>query len=275
MDIVDFLNILVDIILSKYFYLPIIYIVVGVVIFKILKKIVVAVFNRQSRLIGKNRKRYSTLVQVIVDFIKLIIVALVILSILTVYGIDVKAALTGLGIVSVIVGLAFQDLFKDFIVGFTIIIEDYFSVGDTIKIGEFKGEVTHIGLKSTRLKNIDGSILIISNRNIDRVINYSSKYSLAMVEIPVAYESDLDKVEKVLTDLFKKLNKSIKELKGDIEIWGVEELGDSAVVYKIAAQTQVLEQFSVQRQIRKAVKVEFDKENIKIPYNQIEVHNGK
>ncbi len=275
MDIVDFLNILVDIILSKYFYLPIIYIVVGVVIFKILKKIVVAVFNRQSRLIGKNRKRYSTLVQVIVDFIKLIIVALVILSILTVYGIDVKAALTGLGIVSVIVGLAFQDLFKDFIVGFTIIIEDYFSVGDTIKIGEFKGEVTHIGLKSTRLKNIDGSILIISNRNIDRVINYSSKYSLAMVEIPVAYESDLDKVEKVLTDLFKKLNKSIKELKGDIEIWGVEELGDSAVVYKIAAQTQVLEQFSVQRQIRKAIKVEFDKENIKIPYNQIEVHNGK
>ena len=187
----------------------------------------------------------------------------------------VKAALAGLGIVSVIVGLAFQDLFKDFIVGFTIIIEDYFSVGDTIKIGEFKGEVTHIGLKSTRLKNMDGSILIISNRNIDRVINYSSKYSLAMVEIPVAYESDLDKVEKVLTDLFKKLNKSIKELKGDIEIWGVEELGDSAVVYKIAAQTQILQQFSVQRQIRKAVKVEFDKENIKIPYNQIEVHNGK
>ena len=183
--------------------------------------------------------------------------------------------MAGLGIVSVIVGLAFQDLFKDFIVGFTIIIEDYFSVGDTIKIGEFKGEVTHIGLKSTRLKNMDGSILIISNRNIDRVINYSSKYSLAMVEIPVAYESDLDKVEKVLTDLFKKLNKSIKELKGDIEIWGVEELGDSAVVYKIAAQTQILQQFSVQRQIRKAVKVEFDKENIKIPYNQIEVHNGK
>lgn len=275
MDIVDILNILLDFILSKYFYLPIIYILVGVLIYKILKKIVVAVFNRQSRLIGKNRKRYSTLVQVIVDLIKIIIIAFVLLSILTVYGIDVKAALAGLGIVSVIVGLAFQDLFKDFIVGFTIIIEDYFSVGDTIKIGEFKGEVTHIGLKSTRLKNIDGSILIISNRNIDRVINYSSKYSLAMVEIPVAYESDLDKVEKVLTDLFKKLNKSIKELKGDIEIWGVEELGDSAVVYKIAAQTQVLEQFSVQRQIRKAIKVEFDKENIKIPYNQIEVHNGK
>lgn len=275
MDIVDILNILLDFILSKYFYLPIIYILVGVLIYKILKKIVVAVFNRQSRLIGKNRKRYSTLVQVIVDLIKIIIIAFVLLSILTVYGVDVKAALAGLGIVSVIVGLAFQDLFKDFIVGFTIIIEDYFSVGDTIKIGEFKGEVTHIGLKSTRLKNIDGSILIISNRNIDRVINYSSKYSLAMVEIPVAYESDLDKVEKVLMELFKKLNKSIKELKGDIEIWGVEELGDSAVVYKIAAQTQVLEQFSVQRQIRKAVKVEFDKENIKIPYNQIEVHNGK
>jgi small-conductance mechanosensitive channel len=140
MDIVDILNILLDFILSKYFYLPIIYILVGVLIYKILKKIVVAVFNRQSRLIGKNRKRYSTLVQVIVDLIKIIIIAFVLLSILTVYGVDVKAALAGLGIVSVIVGLAFQDLFKDFIVGFTIIIEDYFSVGDTIKIGEFKGE---------------------------------------------------------------------------------------------------------------------------------------
>lgn len=258
-------------------YLPIIYIIIGFIFYYVVKKILTTVFNKQKKInIGsRNVKRYNTVFQIVLDCIKIIIVILVILSILTVYGIDVAAALAGLGIMSVLIGLAFQDLFKDVIVGFFIIIEDQFSVGDTIEVAGFKGEVLHIGIKSTKIKKFDGPIMTIANRNIDKVINYTNTDSLAIVEIPVAYESDLDYVEEVLGKLFKELNTKIDHLKGEISIWGVESLGDSAVVIKVAVLTDCMEHFGVQRKIRKEVKKTFDKKGIKIPYTQIEVHNGK
>ncbi len=264
-----------EVITNKLFYLPFVYTFAGIIVYAIIKKIIVALFNKQSKLMKTNKNRYKTLVQLLVDLIKFIVIFIVILSILTVYGVDVKAALAGLGIASVVVGLAFQDLFKDLIVGFSIILEDYFSVGDTITVDGFRGEVIHIGLKSTKVKSFDGQILAIANRNIDKVINHSRNQSLAIVEVPVAYESDLDKVEKVLTNLFKELQEEIEEITGEITIWGVDDLGDSAVVYKVVAPTVPMQHFMVQRKIRKAVKVRFDKEHIKIPYTQIEVHNGK
>jgi len=258
-------------------YLPIIYIIVGFILYRIIRKVMTSVFNRQKKLniSSRNAKRYNTVFQVVIDIVKIVIVILVVLSILTVYGIDVAAALAGIGIISVLIGLAFQDLFKDVIVGFFIIVEDQFSVGDTIEVAGFKGEVLHIGMKSTKIKKFDGPIMIIANRNIDKVINYTNTDSLAIVEIPVAYESDIDHVEEVLTNLFKKLNTKLEHLKGEIQIWGVEALADSAVVIKVAVTTDCMEHFGVQRKIRKEVKKVFDKEGIKIPYNQIEVHNGK
>lgn len=256
-------------------YLPIMYIFVGFVLYRIIKNLIITIFNRQKKLHGRNNKRYNTLLNVVTDTIKIIIVTLVVLSILTVYGIDVAAALAGLGIVSVLIGLAFQDLFKDVIVGFFIIVEDQFSVGDTIEVGGFKGEVLHVGMKSTKIKKFDGPIMIIANRNIDKVINYTNTESMAIVDVPIAYEEDIDHVEELLSNLCKKLNKKIKNLKGEIEIWGVENLDSSAVVIRLAVRTEVLQHFGVQRQIRKEVKNLFDREGIKIPYTQIEVHDGK
>lgn len=267
------MNIL-EIVFNARFYLPIIYVIIGCISYQIARKIITTLFKRR-KMRTENVKRYNTLLQIIVDAVKIIIVVLVLLSILAVYGVDVKAALAGIGIISVLVGLAFQDLFKDLIVGFSIVIEDYFSVGDTIEVAGFKGEVLHIGIKSTKIKRYDGPVMIIANRNIDKVINYTKTESLAIVDIPVSYESDIDYVEEVLNDLFKKLSKQIEHIKEDIAIWGVEQLGDSAIVIKVAVKTDPLEHFDVQRKIRKAVKQEFDKKKIKIPYPQVEVHNGK
>ena len=268
------MNILKKILIPE-IYLPIVYIFVGYVIFRIIKKLITSIFNKQKSLNVKNKKRYNTLFQVVLDVIKIVVVTLVVLSILTVYGVDVAAVLAGLGIVSVLVGLAFQDLFKDVIVGFFIIIEDQFSVGDTIEVSGFKGEVLHVGMKSTKIKKYDGPVMIIANRNIDKVINYSNTESMAIVDVAISYDEDIERVETILKNLFKKLNKSIEHLKGEIEIWGVDELGSSAVIIKVAVKTEALQHISVQRKLRKEIKKEFDKEGITIPYTQIEVHNGK
>ena len=212
-------------------------------------------------------KRGFTLVEVLA--------VVVILSILTVYGIDVAAVLAGLGIASVLIGLAFQDLFKDVIVGFFIIIEDQFSVGDTIEVDNFMGEVTSISLKTTEITNYKGAKYIVSNRYMDKVINYSDNPLLAIVDVSTPYEEKTDKTEKVLQDMIEEINGKVPNAEGDILLWGIQSLSESSVVYRISVPAKSMKHFETERYLRKEIRKYFKKNNIEIPYNQIEVHNGK
>ena len=205
---------------------------------------------------------------------KYTVIIFLILAILTVYGVDVTSVLTGLGIVGVVLGLALQDLAKDIIAGFSIIFENQYAIGDTISINGFKGEVIFLGLKTTKIKNYEGQVKIVANRNATEVINYSMENSLAIVDIDVSYEEDNEKVEKVLTELATELTKTLPKLKGKVELLGIQELASSSVKYRMIAPTVSMEHFEIERKIRKEVKERLDKENIKIPYPQLEVHHG-
>ena len=99
--------------------------------------------------------------------------------------------------------------------------------------------------------------------------------SLAIVDVDVAYEENNDHVEEVLNSLVIELSKTLPNLKGKVELLGIQELSASSVKYRITASTKAMEHLDIERRIRKAVKQRFDQENIKIPYTQIEVHNGK
>lgn len=264
--------------LIKELYLPVIYIIVGYIIYKLLKWIVLKAFSKKQENLAKksyNYKRIETFKNLFVNIVKWTVVIITGLSILPVFGIDISSVLAGLGIASAALALAFQDVLKDFIAGVSIILENQFALGDTISIGGFKGEVVQMGLKSTRIRNYQGEIKILANRNITEVINYSNSYSLAIVDISVSYEDNVEKVEKVLNELAEELTNSLTKLKGPVEVLGIENLADSSVVFRITAKTNALEHFGIQREIRKAVKLRLDKEKIKIPYPQIEVHNGK
>lgn len=98
--------------------------------------------------------------------------------------------------------------------------------------------------------------------------------SLAIVDIDVSYEEDNEKVEKVLTELATELTKTLPKLKGKVELLGIQELASSSVKYRMIAPTISMEHFEIERKIRKEVKERLDKENIKIPYPQLEVHHG-
>lgn len=259
-------------------YLPIIYICVAILINALLKRIIDRLIKRrQSNLLktSYNYKKMETFKILLENIIKYIIIIFLTLSILTVYKIDITSILTGLGIAGLVVGLALQDLAKDIIAGFTIILENQYAVGDIISIGDFKGEVIFLGLKTTKIKSYEGDIKIIANRNATEVINYSMSNSLAIVDIDVAYEENNTKVEKVLKDLVEELSETLPNLKGKVELLGIEELSSSSVKYRIIAKTVSMEHFDIARRIRKSVKERLDKEKIKIPYQQIEVHNGK
>lgn len=259
-------------------YLPILYICIAILINSISKRIIDKIFLRKQEAFVKNSYNYKkteTFKVLVKNVIKYIIVIFLILAILTVYGVDVTSVLAGLGIAGVVLGLALQDLAKDIIAGFSIVLENQYAIGDIISISGFKGEVIFLGLKTTKIKNYEGQVKIIANRNAIDIINYSMEYSLAIVDIDISYEENNEKVEKVLTQLSEELTETLPNLKGKVELLGIQELGISAVRYRITAPTVAMEHFAIERQIRKAIKERLDKEHIKIPYPQIEVHNGK
>ena len=254
---------------------PIIYILIGIIIFIILKRLIIRITTRRKILRDSQLQRINTIRILVSNIIKYVIIVLVILAILSQFGINIKSILAGLGIGTAILGLAFQDLAKDLIAGFTIITDGEYEVGDTIEVDGFMGKVTEIGLRTTRIKNFKGATKIIANHYMDNVINYSDNNSLAVIDIGVAYETEEGKVEEAFKNLFEKLKGKIPNATKEPEILGVQELSNSSVVYRIVVETKPMKHIETERFLRKEIKKEFNKSKIKIPYTQIEVHNGK
>ena len=263
---------ILDKILIKEIIAPILIIIGSIIIYKIVSKIVKKAFIIKS--VKGNKKKQETLVSVINNIIKYFIMIIALLMILDIFGIDTKTLITSLGVVGLVAGLAVQDLLKDIISGMSIIFENQFYVGDTVEINGFKGEVIHLGLKTTQLKSYTGEIKIISNRNIIEVTNYNLANSLAIVDFQVAYEDNNEKVEKVLTNLCKRLTKELNNIKGEVKLLGITNLASSGVEYRITVETVPLEHYEIQRIILKEIKLELEKNGITIPYQQLVVRNG-
>lgn len=252
----------------------VIIILVAFILNLIIKTAVKKIINLGANKTKHEQKRRETVLVLLRKVIKYIIIVIAFITILSTWHVNTTALVTSIGALSVVVGLAFQDLLKDFLVGISIIMEDTFSLGDYVEINGFKGEVINFNFKSTRLKSLTGEVRIISNRNIIEVTNYSLNKSLLLVNISTSYDTDIDKVEKILKDVCVKLEKN--EIYNQIVLApGIEELSDSAVIYRISALVNIKDIYNAKRFILEEVKKSFDKNNINIPFPQVEVHNAK
>lgn len=180
---------------------PIIYIIIGFIIYKLLKKLVNNILLKAPKMKKQHQQRANTIRIVILNIIKYSIMVIVLLAILANFGINVRSIVAGLGITTAILGLAFQDLAKDLIAGITIITENQFEVGDTIEYDGFMGEVIFLGLKTTRIKDYRGAVKIIANHKLDTVINYSLNNYLAIIDLGISYDEDPEKVTKALEEI--------------------------------------------------------------------------
>ena len=254
----------------------IIYIIVALIVYEIIRKIVIKGLNRnKKRLNNVHFQRVKTIQNLIISIVKYIIIIITILGILSVWGFNVTTLVAGLGLGTAIIGLAFQDLAKDIIAGFAIITEGQYEVGDTIEVDKFMGEVTSISLKTTEITNFKGAKYIVSNRYMDKMINYSNNPLLAIVDISTPYEEKTDKTEKVLNDMIEEIKDKVPNAEGELLLWGIQDLSESAVVYRISVPAKAMKHFETERYLRKQIKDHLDKAGISIPYNQIEVHHGK
>lgn len=252
--------------------LKIIFIIFFSVLFYLMLKQIISttLFQKAKR---NSNKKALTMITVTTNITKYIIVLIDILMILDICGIDTKALLTSLGIVGIVVGLALQDLLKDVIGGTAILTEDQFRVGDNIKVGDFRGDVIYLGLKTTKIRSYTGEVKIIANRNITEVINYSMKSSKCIIDIDTSYEDDIEKVKKALNKICEKLEKEVNFIEGKMELLGVEELKDSSICYRIVADTKPTYNIQLKRIFLEEVVKEFKKQNIEIPYPKVEVHH--
>lgn len=263
---------IVDFISSPKFYVPIIVVLSCYLLMNILsraiKRMLIANTNKLED------KKRNTIVVLISNVLKYVLILVGLCIILATYGVNVKGILAGLGIAGAIAGLAFQDMLKDIISGCNIIMDNYFIIGDLVQINDFIGYVVGLGLKNTKVRDFDGNILIISNREISHVINMSQKHASIPIMVDVAYEETEENVKRSLLKAIVKINK-LPNIVKPCEYLGIESMNDSSVTYIFRVHAKPDFKFDMKRKVFGIVKDQFDKDGIKIPYPQVEVHNGK
>ncbi len=268
----DFLKNILEIFLTKK--------VLGTIITIFSAFILVAIFNKAiSKILikGKNKfeiKKRTSIIKLFQSVFKYLVFAISILIILEFFGIDTKSLVASLGVVGVVLGLALQDTVKDFISGISLILENYLQVGDIVTYQDFTGEVIELGLRTTKIKNFNGEVLIVANRNIDTIINASQKTAHILLEIPTGYEEKTEKVEKVLNEVIKEAI-AAKLILEDSKYLGVNNLSAHSVDYLLNIHCDQNNRYNIRRDMLKRVKLAYEKNNLKIPFNQIEVHHGQ
>ena len=239
----NFLRSMMEFLLSFKFWGPIIYIFIGYLLNSMLSNLVTKIIKNNKR---KNHKKQDTVIKLFNSIFKYIIIVIVLLMILELYGVNTKNIIASLGIFTVVIGLALQDTLKNMLAGILIILDNRYNVGDFVKINDFTGEVTSLGLQTTKLKSFSGEVFTISNTNIKEL-------------------------EKVLKSLIPKVSK-IENVVGEMKLLGVDSFNSSSITYKVFITTKPYKYFNVKREFNKMLKETFDKEGIEIPYNQIDVH---
>lgn len=251
-------------------------ILLSIIVVKIGKSVISRAFKVKLKgALRHTERRETTLVKLLQNTLSYVVYFAAILAILSAFTIDVTGVLAGAGVLGLAVGFGAQSLVKDIISGFFIIFEDQFSVGDYVQINAAVGTVQEIGLRTTKVSAYGGEIHIIPNGNISEVINYSVNNSLAILDIRLAYETDISKTEKLLEAFLAGLSEGYEALISQPTIVGIQDLGTSEIVMRITAETKPVMQYAIARQLRRDLKIFLDMNDIEIPYPKMVMYQPK
>lgn len=223
-------------------------------------------------------KREETLIHIFKFTIKIVIWIIASLMILEEFGVQIAPIFAAAGIVGIAFGFGGQYLIKDIISGLFIILENQYRIGDIVAFDKVSGLVENITLRKTTLRDMDGTVHHIPHGEVKTVSNYSKDFSRINLNVGIAYNSDLEKVIRVVNrvglEIFNDPN--FKEmLVTPPQFLRVDNLEDSSVAIKIVADTKPLKQWELTGELRKRLLIAFNKEGIEIPFPQRVVHNLK
>ena len=220
------------------------------------------------------RKRAITLTIIINSIVKYLVLIIGILIILSIWGVNVTSLLIGAGIVTLAISLGAQKIFGDIINGIFIVFENYYDIDDVVEINGFKGKVTDISLRSTKLINWKNEVRVVANSEVLQVTNFSLNPTVGVLQINVAYKTNISDVIKLLEDNLYAMKKQFPQILEGPNVLGVSNLGENGVEITITVKTESEKHYPVLRELKKFIKELFDANGVEIPFNQIVVHNG-
>ena len=262
----------IAVITSEKFYLPFVYVAIGLVLNMLIGNVVDKIGARHKSISGKD-KRKDTVINLAKSVSKYLILIFVVLGIFKLYGVDTTSIIASIGVFAAVIGLAFQDILKDVLAGASVIFDNKYAVGDTVSINGFQGTVIEFGLRTTKIKSFSGEVKSIGNSSFSEVINYNLSDADLFIKLNVAYDTDIDKLEKVLESMKEDILK-IDNVKG-YKLLGVDELGDSAIIYMVDITCNAMTGVVIKRKVLRMVKDRFDKEGISIPYTTVDINIRK
>ncbi|MDD5306528.1 MAG: mechanosensitive ion channel family protein [Deltaproteobacteria bacterium] len=195
--------------------------------------------------------------------------AITIMILLRELGVDIAPILAGAGIVGLAVGFGAQNLVKDVLSGFFMLLEDQVRVGDTAVVNGTEGLVEAMSLRTIRLRDLTGTVHVFPHGAVQSLANRTKGWSAAVLDVAVAFKEDTDRVAAVMIDAAAKLRKDpafAPRITDDLEVFGVADIGESAVVIKIRMKTVPGDQWDVGRELRRRIKKAFDAQGIEIPF---------
>ncbi|UCD17881.1 MAG: mechanosensitive ion channel family protein [Candidatus Zixiibacteriota bacterium] len=233
---------------------------------------------KRTGLDNEMRKRTDTLGSLIRYILSVAVIATGIFMILGELGINIGPILAAAGIVGLAIGFGAQQLVQDVISGFFILLEDQIRVGDVINVADRGGLVEKVTLRTTVLRDLAGSVHYVRNGQIGIVTNMTKGYSFFLADIGVAYREDVDEVIEVIKEVDSELRKK-PEFAGDIlepiEVLGLDQFADSAVVIRARIKTKPIKQWQVGREFNRLLKKRFDEKNIEIPFPHVTLYMGE
>lgn len=214
-----------------------------------------------------NNRRAQTVRTLLKSVLHYSVYFVVLVTVLSMFGVKVEAILAGAGVVGLAVGFGAQNLVRDIITGFFILLEDQFAVGDYITASGVSGTVEEIGLRISRLRDFSGELHIVPNGQIKQVTNHTRGSMLSQVDIRVAYEEDPDRIMELLQEAARAV---ATDMAGEItegpDVLGVVGLGAEGITFRLVAKSRPMQQWSVEREIRRRAKEIFDREGVKAPH---------
>ncbi|MCA1710728.1 MAG: mechanosensitive ion channel family protein [Actinobacteria bacterium] len=215
----------------------------------------------------RRRQRAETIGSVLRSSTSILVFGVATAMVLSELRFDLGPVLASAGIVGVAVGFGAQNLIKDFLNGMFMILEDQYGVGDVIDAGEATGTVEAVGLRTTRLRDVYGTVWHIRNGEVIRVGNKSQGWARALLDIPVSWDSDVPRVREVVkaaADTVWQDEAWADKVVEEPEVWGVEDMGSAGLLIRLVVKTAPLEQWEVARELRQRVKEAFDREGIRV-----------
>ena len=227
---------------------------------------------------SEREKRINTLSGIISTILKVILVFLFIVIILEKLGVAIGPILASAGIIGLAVGFGAQELVRDMISGFFILLEDQIRIGDAVELNSVWGVVESIELRTIKLRDMSGVVHVFQNGKINTLSNMSKDWSALIVNVGVAYKEKYDRVtaviESVGEDMYK--NSRFKNIMIEpLEVAGLDSFADSAVVIRVIIKTRPGMQWETGREFRRRIKEAFDAANIEIPFPHRTVYWGE